>query len=104
MAYASAAGGKYGLGEQNEQGQRLLELCTINNLIIINTLFQQTTALKTKPPDHCTKNQIDYIIVPQVAKQCEKYAHLSCRHQLHVMSFKLRLEKNLQQKVVSGWT
>ena len=33
--------GKFGLGVQNEAGQRLIELCQKNTLVITNTLFQQ---------------------------------------------------------------
>ena len=33
--------GKFGLGIQNEAGQRLTELCQENALVIANTLFQQ---------------------------------------------------------------
>ena len=33
--------GKFGLGVQNEAGQRLTELCQENALVIANTLFQQ---------------------------------------------------------------
>ena len=32
---------KFGLGLQNEAGQRLIELCQENALVIANTLFQQ---------------------------------------------------------------
>ena len=32
--------GKFGLGVQNEAGQRLIELCQENALVIANTLFQ----------------------------------------------------------------
>ena len=32
--------GKFGLGVQNEAGQRLTELCKENALVIANTLFQ----------------------------------------------------------------
>ena len=32
---------KFGLGVQNEAGQRLIELCQENALVIANTLFQQ---------------------------------------------------------------
>ena len=34
--------GKFGLGEQNEAGQRLIEFCQENALVIANTLFQKT--------------------------------------------------------------
>ena len=33
--------GKFGLGIQNEEGQRLIEFCQENALVIVNTLFQQ---------------------------------------------------------------
>ena len=33
--------GKFGLGVQNEAGQRLIEFCQENVLVIANTLFQQ---------------------------------------------------------------
>ena len=33
--------GKFGLGGQNEAGQRLIEFCQENALVIANTLFQQ---------------------------------------------------------------
>ena len=33
--------GKFGLGMQNEAGQKLIEFCQENALVIANTLFQQ---------------------------------------------------------------
>ena len=33
--------GKFGLGVQNEAGQRLIEFCQENTWVILNTLFQQ---------------------------------------------------------------
>ena len=33
--------GKFGLAVQNEAGQRLIEFCQENTLVIANTLFQQ---------------------------------------------------------------
>ena len=33
--------GKFGLGVQNEAGQRLTQFCQENTLVIANTLFQQ---------------------------------------------------------------
>ena len=33
--------GKFGLGVENEAGQRLIEFCQENALVIANTLFQQ---------------------------------------------------------------
>ena len=55
--------GKFGLGVQNEAGQRLIEFCWENALVIANILFQQhKRRLYTWiSPDGQYKNQIDYI-------------------------------------------
>ena len=37
----AAVTSKFGLGVQNEAGQRLIEFCQENALVIANTLFQQ---------------------------------------------------------------
>ena len=59
--------GKFGLGEQNEARQRLIEFCQENTLVIANTLFQQhQRRLYTwASPDGQYQNQIDYIICSQ---------------------------------------
>ena len=33
--------GNCGLGKQNERGQRLVEFCIENNMVIMNTWFEQ---------------------------------------------------------------
>ena len=44
--------GQFGLGVQNEAGQRLIEFCQENALVIANTLFQQhKSRLYTSSPD-----------------------------------------------------
>ena len=55
---------KFGLGVQNESGQRLTEFCQENALVIANTLFQQhKRRLYTwTSPDGQYQNQIDYIL------------------------------------------
>src|SRR5574338_985590 len=59
--------GRFGLGIQNEVGQRLIEFCQENRLIIANTLFQQhKRRLYTwTSPDAQHRNQIDYILCSQ---------------------------------------
>ena len=59
--------GKFGLGVQNEAGQRLIEFCQENTLVIANTLFQQhKRRLYTwTSPDGRHQNQIDYILCSQ---------------------------------------
>ena len=55
--------GKFGLGVWNEAGQRLVEFCQENALVIANTLFQQDKRrLYTwTSPDGQHRNQTDYI-------------------------------------------
>ena len=55
--------GRFGLGEQNEAGQRLTEFCQEKALVIANTLFQQyERQLYTwTSPNGQYQNQIDSI-------------------------------------------
>ena len=57
--------GKFGLGIRNEAGQRLIEFCQENALVIANTLFQQhKRRLYTwTSPDGQHQNQIDIFFV-----------------------------------------
>ena len=59
--------GKFGLGVQNEAGQRLTEFCQGSALVIANTLFQQhKRRLYTwTSPDGQYRNQINYILCSQ---------------------------------------
>jgi len=59
--------GKFGLGVQNEAGQRLIEFCQENELVIANTFFQQQKRrLYTwTSPDDQYRNQTDYILCSQ---------------------------------------
>ena len=59
--------GKFGLEVQNESGQRLIEFCQENALVIANTLFQQRkrNLYTWTSPDGQHQNQIDYILCSQ---------------------------------------
>ena len=59
--------GKFGLGVQNEAGQRLIEFCQENTLVIVNTLFQQhkRRLCTWTSPDGQHQNQIDYNLCSQ---------------------------------------
>ena len=59
--------GKFGLGMRNEAGQRLIEFCQENALVIAITLFQQhkRRLYIWTPPDGQHRNQIDYILCSQ---------------------------------------
>ena len=57
--------GKFGLGMRNEAGQRLIEFCQENALVIANTLFQpyKRRLYTWTSPDG--QHQIDYILCSQ---------------------------------------
>ena len=59
--------GKFGLGVQNEAGQRLTEFCQENTLVIANTLFQQheRRLYPWMSPNGQYLNQIYYILCSQ---------------------------------------
>ena len=59
--------GKFGLGMWNEAGQRLMEFCQENALVIANTLFQphKRRLYTWTSPDGQHRNQIDYILCSQ---------------------------------------
>ena len=57
--------GKFGLGGQNEAGQRLTEFCQENALVRANTVFQQhkRRLYKWTSPDGQHLNQSDYFFL-----------------------------------------
>ena len=59
--------GKFGLGMRNKAGQRLIEFCQENALVIANTLFQQhqRRLYTCTSLDGQHKNQTDYILFSQ---------------------------------------
>ena len=59
--------GKYGYGDRNERGERLLEFATANGLYICNTRFEQKPNRKWTwaSPDGIHRNMIDLILIQQ---------------------------------------
>ena len=57
--------GPFGLGQKNEQGQRIVECSRNHNLIVANTWFQtkKNNRHTWTAPDGKTRNQIDYILI-----------------------------------------
>ena len=62
--------GKFDLGVWNEAGQRLIEFCQENTLVIANTLFQQhkRRLYTCTSSDGQYRNQIDYILCSQIGE------------------------------------
>ena len=93
--------GKFGLGVENEAGQRLIDFCQENTLVIANTLFQQhKRRLYTwTSPDGQYRNQIDYILCSQRRRSSIQLtktrpgADCGSDHELLVTKFRLKLKK-----------
>ena len=93
--------GKCGLGVQDEAGQRLIEFCQENTLVIANTLFQQhKRRLYTwTSPDVQYRNQIDYILCSQrwrsstLSAKTKPGANCGSDHELLIANFRLKLKK-----------
>ena len=93
--------GKFGLGVQNEAGQRLKEFCQENTLVIANTLFQQhRRRLSTwTSPKGQHQNQIDYILCSQrwrssiLSAKTKPGDDCGSDHQLLIAKFRLKLKK-----------
>ena len=92
---------KFGLGIRNEAGQRLIEFCQENALVIANTLFQQyKRRLYTwTSPDGQHQNQIDYILCSQrwrnsiQSTKTRPGADSGSDHELLRAKFRLKLKK-----------
>ena len=93
--------GKLSLGVQNEAGQRLIEFCQENTLVIANSLFQQhKRRLYTwRSPDGQHQNQIDYILCNQrwrssiLSAKTRPGADCGSDHELLIAKFRLKLIK-----------
>src|SRR5574337_385596 len=92
--------GKFGLGIRNDAGQRLIEFCQENELVIAKTLFQQQKRrLYTwTSPDGQHRNQIDYIHCSQrwrssiQSTKTRPGADCGSDHEL-IAKFRLKLKK-----------
>ena len=93
--------GKFGLGVCNEAGQRLIEFCQENTLIIANTFFQQQKRrLYTwTSPDGQHQNHIDYILFSQrwrssiQSVKTRLGAHCGSDNELLISKFRHKLKK-----------
>ena len=90
--------GKWGLGERNDAGDRLIQCCVENRLSIMNTWFEQPKRrLYTwTAPNAMHRNQIDYILCQRRWKSsilsAKTYPGADCGsdHQLLVTKIKVR--------------
>ena len=102
--------GKFGLGVQNEPGQRLIEFWQENAVVIANTLFQQ---LKKRlctwtSPDGQHRNQMDYILWSQrwrssiQSAKTRWGADCGSDHELHITKEKVKSLSHVRLFVTRG--
>ena len=92
---------KFDLGVRNEAGQRLIEFCQENALVIANTFFQQhKRRLDTwTSPDGQHRNRIDYILCSQRWRSSIQSAKTrpgtvcGSDHELPIAKFRLKFKK-----------
>ena len=97
----SGVTGKFCLGIRNEAGQRLIEFCQENALVITNTLFQQHKRglYIWTSPDGQHRNQIAYILCSQRWRSSIQLAKTrpgadcGSNHELLIAKFRLKLKK-----------
>ena len=93
--------GKIFFGMQSEPGQRLIEFCKENTLVIANTLFQhhKRRFYIWTSPDGQYRNQIDYILGSQrwrssiQSAETRPGADCGSYHDLLIAKFRLQLKK-----------
>ena len=93
--------GKFGLGVQNEAGQRLTVFSQENSLVIANSLFQQhkKRLYSCTSPDGQHRNQIDHILCSQRWRSSIQSAKTrlgadgGSDHEILIAKFRLKLKK-----------
>ena len=94
--------GKHGLGNINDNGERLCDFCSMNGLVITGTCFPHRTTHKATwvSPDGRTQNQIDHMMIRKEWRRSVedtrvyRGADAASDHYLLVMKIKLKLHRN----------
>ena len=93
--------GRHGVGTRNEAGDRMHEFCAANDLVAVNTFFEQPPRrLYTwTSPDGQHRNQIDYIMIKArwkssfLSVKTRPGADCGTDHELLIADFKMRLKR-----------
>ena len=103
--------GEFGLGQKNERGQRLIEFCNQQQLMVTNTWFKQDKRRRYtwKAPGDTNRYQLDYILVKQryanSVKNSNTYpeADADTDHNLVMMTAFLALKNVRCKKTRKQW-
>ena len=94
--------GKNGCGEMNDNGERLADICGLNDLVIGGTIFEHKEIHKLTliSPDGNFKNQIDHVFINGRWKHSlhnvtiKRGADVGSDHHLLLATVKLQLRRN----------
>ena len=98
--------GTHGIGEMNENGEMLADLCSFNRLILGGSVFPHRRIHKATwvSPDHRTENQIDHICISQKFRRSmqdvrvHRGADAASDHQLVLTKLKLKLKSRVEKR------
>ena len=93
--------GKHGVGTRNDNGERLVEFCAMNDLVIGGTLFthQDIHKLTWMSPNGRDKNQIDHLMINGMWRRSlldvrtKRSADVGSDHHLVTALIKVKLKK-----------
>ena len=95
--------GSHGVGERNDNGERLVDFCGLNNLMVTGTIFLHKLI---QFPGGKTKNQIDHVLVSRQHRtsvmdtRAMRGADIASDHQLVRSKIKLKLKRKQKNKVI----
>ena len=99
--------GKFGIGDINGGGEKLLSFCTSNSLCITNTLFKEVKQNRLwtwESPVGSTRNKFDYILIKYklssnvISSRSFPSADVDSDHQLVLANIKLKLKATEKPK------
>ncbi|MEE4247398.1 MAG: reverse transcriptase domain-containing protein [Kangiellaceae bacterium] len=97
--------GRHALGDRNENGELLADLCGLNDLVIGGSVFPHKKIHKATwiSPNHQTENQIDHICITKKFRRSlqdvrvKRGADAASDHHLVTAKLRLRLKRNPTQ-------
>ena len=100
--------GSHGVGERNDNGERLVDFCGLNNLVVTGTIFPHKLIHKQTwtSPGGKTKNQIDHVLLSRQHRtsvmdtRAMRGADIASDHQLVRSKIKLKLKRKQKNKAI----
>ncbi len=98
--------GRYGFGDRNNRGERLLQFAVEHEMFVCNTRFQQKDSRKWTwiSPDGKSRNMIDMVLIDRrwktSVRNCRTYqgADISSDHSLVLCKIQVRLKRRQPRK------